>query len=50
MQWVNSPVLMEAIIRYQQGRLPRPMKLWVEELLDINPGEDASLFPKRPIT
>tara|TARA_Y100001968_G_scaffold69445_1_gene60610 strand:+ start:160 stop:354 length:195 start_codon:yes stop_codon:yes gene_type:complete len=36
MQWVNTPVLMEAILRYKQGNLPRSMKLWVEELLEIS--------------
>ena len=36
MQWVNTPVLIEAILRYEENRLPRPMKLWVEELLDLS--------------
>ena len=36
LQWINTPVLMEALIRYQQGHLNRPMKLWVEEVLEIN--------------
>ncbi len=35
LQWINSPVLMEALMRYQEGRLPRSMRLWVEELLDL---------------
>ena len=37
LQWINSPVLMEALMRYQEGRLPRSMRLWVEELLELNP-------------
>tara|TARA_B100000700_G_scaffold291699_1_gene350949 strand:- start:52 stop:219 length:168 start_codon:yes stop_codon:yes gene_type:complete len=35
-QWVNTPVLMEAILRYQENRLPKSMKLWIEKLLEIN--------------
>ena len=35
LQWINSPVLMEALMRYHEGRLPRSMRLWVEELLDL---------------
>ena len=35
MQWVNTPVLMEALDRYEQGRLPRSMRLWVEAVLEI---------------
>ena len=34
--WVNTPVLMEAILRYEQGRLPKSMRLWIEQLLDLN--------------
>ncbi len=37
--WVNTPVLTEAIVRYEEGRLPKPLKLWVEEMLDINSKE-----------
>ena len=35
--WVNTPVLMEAIIRYKEKRLSKSMRLWIEKLLDINP-------------
>ncbi len=42
MQWVNTPVLMEALLRYEQNRLPRSMKLWVEQILDINPHKGLS--------
>ena len=34
--WVNTPVLNEAITRYEEGSLPRSLKLWIEKLLDIN--------------
>jgi hypothetical protein len=33
--WVNTPVLLEAIQRYEQGRLPRPLALWLQSLLEI---------------
>ena len=36
-QWVNTPVLMEAILRYEKGQLTKPMKLWLEKLLELNP-------------
>ncbi len=45
LHWINSPVLFEALIRYEQGRLPRPMKLWVEQLLDIKANENKGLVP-----
>tara|TARA_Y100001968_G_C19236892_1_gene657372 strand:+ start:701 stop:877 length:177 start_codon:yes stop_codon:yes gene_type:complete len=35
LQWINTPVVMEAILRYQQKRLPPSLKLWVEELLEL---------------
>ena len=33
--WVNSPVLMEALERYQQGRLPQQMRHWIRALLEL---------------
>ena len=33
--WVNSAVLLEALERYEQGRLPRSMQLWVEAMLEL---------------
>ncbi|WP_320667150.1 hypothetical protein [Prochlorococcus sp. MIT 1307] len=48
LHWVNSPVLFEAIIRYEQGRLPRSMKLWVEQLLDLKSHEQQKLLPNSP--
>ena len=38
--WVNSPVLMEALERYQQGRLPQQMRHWIRALLELP--DDAS--------
>ena len=45
LQWVNSPVLFEALMRYEQGHLPRSMKLWVEQLLELKADENTNLFP-----
>ena len=50
MHWVNTPVLMEAILRYEQGRLPKSMRLWIEQLLDINPKENSNLLSKKIAT
>lgn len=35
-QWVNTPVLLEALDRYEQGRLPRTMRLWLEGIAALN--------------
>ena len=43
--WVNTPVLMEALDRYEQGRLPRSMQLWVEAVLEL---EHTATAPLRP--
>jgi hypothetical protein len=34
-QWVNTPVLQEAIDRYEQGRLPHSMRRWLETVLEL---------------
>ena len=44
--WVNTPVLLEAIERYEQGRLARPLKLWLQGLLEIDPLEPPA--PLKP--
>ena len=36
-QWVNTPVLSEAIFRYEKGQLSNSMKLWLEQVLEIKP-------------
>ncbi len=33
--WINTPVLIEAIERYEQGRLPRSLTLWLQTVLEI---------------
>mgnify|MGYP006278596489 CR=1 FL=1 len=44
-QWVNTPVLLEAIHRYEQGQLPRSMRLWLQALLEL---EEPIKGPLRP--
>jgi hypothetical protein len=44
-QWVNTPVLMEALDRYEQQRLPRSMRLWVEAVLELDRPATAPLRP-----
>ena len=34
--WVNSSVLLEALTRYKEGRLHRSIKLWIEQVLELN--------------
>ena len=43
--WVNTPVLVEAMQRYEQGRLPRSMQLWIQTLLDIDQPPTTPLRP-----
>ena len=38
-QWINTPVLTEAIFRYEKGLLPNSMKLWLEQVLEIGSNE-----------
>ncbi len=45
-EWVNTPVLMEAITRYKQGRLPKSMQLWIETLLELNSKTKSTLYAK----
>jgi hypothetical protein len=45
LQWVNSPVLLEALERYEQRRLPRSMQLWLEEVLELKAPAQAPLRP-----
>ncbi|KGG12012.1 hypothetical protein EV05_1215 [Prochlorococcus sp. MIT 0601] len=42
--WINTPVIMEAMHRYEENRLPRSMRLWLEKLLEIKPNENSSLL------
>tara|TARA_Y100001968_G_C19390554_1_gene735311 strand:- start:136 stop:249 length:114 start_codon:yes stop_codon:yes gene_type:complete len=35
---------MEAILRYEEGRLPKSMRLWLEGLLEINPNEKTNFL------
>ena len=33
--WVNTPVLAEALDRFEQGRLPRSLALWLAALMEL---------------
>jgi hypothetical protein len=48
-QWVNAAVLMQALERYEQGVLARPLQLWLEALLELDPKArgTAQLRPAR---
>jgi hypothetical protein len=35
LHWVNTPVLVEAIERFEQGRLPRSLALWLAAVLEL---------------
>ena len=41
-QWINTPVITEAIFRYEKGLLPNSMKLWLEQVLEINSSKDQA--------
>lgn len=43
--WVNTPVLVEAIDRYERGLLPRSMQLWLQQLLEIEQPLNKPLRP-----
>ena len=45
--WVNTPVLLEAIERYEQGRLPRSLALWLQTVLEIEAPPLRSPAPGR---
>ncbi len=45
LSWVNTPVLLQAIDRYERGELPRSMQLWLQQLLEIEQPVKAPLRP-----
>jgi hypothetical protein len=45
LQWVNTPVLLEALERYEQKRLPRSMQLWLEAVLELKTPAQGPLRP-----
>ena len=45
LSWVNTPVLLQAIDRYERGQLPRSLQLWLQQLLEI---ESPVKAPQRP--
>ncbi|MFO7628013.1 MAG: hypothetical protein R6W06_00560 [Prochlorococcaceae cyanobacterium] len=42
--WVNTPVLVEAMQRYEQGRLPRSLQLWLQTLLELDEAPSVPLL------
>jgi len=45
-QWVNTPVLIEAMERQRQGLLPRSMELWLRQLLELPAGGPPPELPR----
>jgi len=43
--WINTPVLIEAIERYEQGRLPRSLTLWLQTVLELDDHPSGPLLP-----
>jgi len=43
--WINTPVLLEAIERFEQGRLPSPLALWLQTVLEIEALPSVPLPP-----
>jgi len=46
LSWVNTPVLLQAIERYERGLLPRSMQLWLQQLLEIEQPLNEPLRPR----
>jgi hypothetical protein len=46
LSWVNTPVLLQAIDRYERGLLPRSMELWLQQLLEIEMPVKGPLRPR----
>ncbi len=44
-EWVNTTVLLEALTRYEQGRLPRSLRLWVQAVLELDRPVNGPLRP-----
>jgi hypothetical protein len=44
-QWVNTPVLLEALDRYEQGLLHHSMRRWLEAVLELERSVSAPLRP-----
>ena len=46
-QWINTPVITEAIFRYEKGLLPKSMKLWLEKVLEIESEKSINKVSKK---
>ena len=44
MPWVNNPVLLQALERYEQGLLPRSIHLWVRSVLELDQEPGSALL------
>ena len=47
LHWVNTPVLITAIERYEQGLLPPSLRLWVRSVLELEAEPDSGSL-RRP--
>lgn len=47
-QWVNTPVLIEAMERQRRGLLPRSMELWLRQLLELPASSPPPDLPGGP--
>ena len=43
--WIHTSVLIEAIERYAQGRLPRSLTLWLQTVLELEEPPSGTLLP-----
>lgn len=39
--WINSSVILEALVLRKQGLLNRQLNLWIEQLLELEPQESS---------
>ena len=44
MPWVNNPVPLQALERYEQGLLPRSIHLWVRSVLELDQEPGSALI------
>jgi hypothetical protein len=47
-QWVNSAVLFELFVRYEQGTLSRHLGRWLQDMLELSSDEMKQLGPQSP--
>jgi len=42
--WINTPVINEAMFRYEKRLLTRNMKLWIEKVLELDSQEKQAKY------